>query len=85
MYGLAFRQTFSLPNARAFSLTKTSPSSSSLISSKLNLGLGVSYAAEVEGMAKGSVCVPKLKFRDGGGGGRFFFFTTVSVSGCGYG
>jgi len=37
---------------------------------KPNLGFGVSYAAQVEGMATGfavSVCVPTPKFRHGGG------------------
>jgi len=46
--------------------------------SELNLGFGVSYTAEVEGMATASVaasdCVPTPKRRGGG-----CFFTSVSV------
>jgi len=53
MYGLARVLTFSLPNAHASPLTKTSSSSSSssLISPKVKRGLSVSYTAEVQGMA----------------------------------
>ena len=52
----------------------SSSSSSSLISPNLNLGLGVLYTAEVEGVAAGPLCVPTSKYRDGRSGGCFFFF-----------
>jgi len=47
----------------------SSPSSSSLLSAKVNVGFGVSFTAEVEGTATGSVCVPTSKYRDDRSGG----------------
>jgi len=72
MYGLVVGPTFVLPNAHASSSTKSLPSTSSLISSKLNLGLGVLYTVEVERKATVFsdaffVCVPIPKRRGGGG------------------
>jgi len=77
MYELAMEQTFSLslPDARVSpSSSSLSSSSSSLISPIVNLG-----AAEVEGLASTSVCVPTSKCCEGRGGGCFDFFFFASV------
>ena len=89
-YGNIYGLAMGLSNACVSPFTKSSSpsSSSSLISPIVNLGLGVFYSAEVEGMATGSVCVPTSKWSDGrsgggDGGGCFFlfFFASVSVGG----